>query len=399
MSTLRVNNLKSRTGTAVTITSGHGLDVEGNLKITGVSTFSGITSFVNGANVTGVTTFEQASFAQNANFTGILTANSFSGNITGTAGTFSGNVSVGGVLTYEDVTNVDSVGVVTAREGIRIGAGKSIGSDGAAAVYYGDGSNLTGVSAVSLANGVDNRVVTATGAAALSGEADLTFSTGTLGVTGSASGHGINLTNPGNYYNEIQMNANRSSANNLIGQIHGKWNGNSVAEIRLEAGTDTTNKDDGRIQFMTRESGAAIASAMIIHEKGYVTKPKQPSMQVQASHGHDTSTMTPILWDQVKHNVGSCYNTSTGRFTAPIDGHYGFFFSCLSKNGGSGAMVAWARKNGGNMVYVAHSHHSVWGQEGAAIIFYLAANDYIDIKKEKDILFNTYTQWSMCLLS
>ena len=40
----------------------------------------------------------------------------------------SGNVSVGGTLTYEDVTNVDAVGVVTAREGIRVGAGKSIGS-------------------------------------------------------------------------------------------------------------------------------------------------------------------------------------------------------------------------------------------------------------------------------
>jgi len=59
----------------------------------------------------------------------------------------SGNVSVGGTLTYEDVTNVDAVGVVTAREGIRVGAGKSIGSDGAAVVYYGDGSNLTGISA------------------------------------------------------------------------------------------------------------------------------------------------------------------------------------------------------------------------------------------------------------
>ncbi len=56
-------------------------------------------------------------------------------------------VDVTGVLTYEDVTNVDSVGVVTARQGIRIGAGKSIGSDGADAVYYGDGSNLSCISA------------------------------------------------------------------------------------------------------------------------------------------------------------------------------------------------------------------------------------------------------------
>ena len=84
------------------------------------------------------------------NITGVATAVNFSGNITGTAATFSGNVSVGGTLTYEDVTNIDSIGVITARSGIRVGAGQSIGSDGAAVVYYGDGANLTNVgSAVS----------------------------------------------------------------------------------------------------------------------------------------------------------------------------------------------------------------------------------------------------------
>ena len=64
-------------------------------------------------------------------------------NVSGVS-TFSGNVSIAGTLTYEDVTNVDSVGIITAQSGIRVGAGQSIGSDGAAVVYYGDGSNLTG---------------------------------------------------------------------------------------------------------------------------------------------------------------------------------------------------------------------------------------------------------------
>jgi len=81
-------------------------------------------------------------------------------NITGVAATFTG------VLTYEDVTNIDSIGIVTARTGIkvlagginavgvvtatggiRVGAGQSVGSDGAAVVYYGDGSNLTNLPA------------------------------------------------------------------------------------------------------------------------------------------------------------------------------------------------------------------------------------------------------------
>lgn len=95
--------------------------------------------------------------------TNTLSATTFSGaltgNATGTAGglsgtpditvgsiTATGNVSVAGTLTYEDVTNVDSIGVITARSGIRVGAGQSIGSDGAL-TYYGDGSQLTGIEA------------------------------------------------------------------------------------------------------------------------------------------------------------------------------------------------------------------------------------------------------------
>ena len=37
-------------------------------------------------------------------------------------GSFTRNVTIGGTLTYEDVTNIDSVGLITARTGIEIGA-------------------------------------------------------------------------------------------------------------------------------------------------------------------------------------------------------------------------------------------------------------------------------------
>ena len=45
-------------------------------------------------------------------------------------GSFGGNVSVGGTLTYEDVTNVDSVGLITARNGIVVGSGITLSKDG-----------------------------------------------------------------------------------------------------------------------------------------------------------------------------------------------------------------------------------------------------------------------------
>jgi len=65
--------------------------------------------------------------------------------------TINGNLSVGGTVTYEDVSNVDSVGIVTAGGGIRIGTGGTVGPVGSGIVtYYGDGSQLTGIDASSL---------------------------------------------------------------------------------------------------------------------------------------------------------------------------------------------------------------------------------------------------------
>ena len=57
---------------------------------------------------------------------------------------FNGTVGIAGTLTYEDVTNVDSIGILTARSGVRIGTGGTVGPSGSGIVtYFGDGSQLT----------------------------------------------------------------------------------------------------------------------------------------------------------------------------------------------------------------------------------------------------------------
>ena len=112
--------------------------------------------------------------------TGIVTATGL--DINGTAD-ISGNVSIGGTLTYEDVTNIDAVGIITAQQGIRVGAGQSIGSDGAAVVYYGDGSNLDGVvSGIELKEGGTSRGTSLT---------SVNFASG---ATVTASGAGSTIT-------------------------------------------------------------------------------------------------------------------------------------------------------------------------------------------------------------
>ena len=69
-------------------------------------------------------------------------------NITATGDiTASGNLSVGGTLTYSDVTNIDSVGLVTARQGIRIGGGSTVGPISGVITYFGSAEGLTSIPA------------------------------------------------------------------------------------------------------------------------------------------------------------------------------------------------------------------------------------------------------------
>ena len=132
MSGLRVSNLRGETaGSSPTFPDG--------VVVTGVITATSFSG--SGASLTGIdaTALKDSggSVKVQANTSGIV--------VTGVS-TFSGNVSVGGTLTYEDVTNIDSVGIITARTGIKVLAG-GINAVGVvtATSFAGDGSALTGV--------------------------------------------------------------------------------------------------------------------------------------------------------------------------------------------------------------------------------------------------------------
>ena len=105
------------------------VSIEGSGSITGVSTFynatfSGITTFADNidfdGNITGVTTF----LGVGVTSLNVLGVSTFSGQLN--AGTISATtlsattVSIAGTLTYQDVTNIDSVGIITARSDVSI---------------------------------------------------------------------------------------------------------------------------------------------------------------------------------------------------------------------------------------------------------------------------------------
>ena len=140
---LTVDETNNRIGIASTAPSAS-VDVNQSILLDGNSGVVTATSFVgDGSSLTGVANTDfvvgTAITMVKTNFTDL--------NVSGSA-TVSGQLSVGGTINYEDVTNVDSVGVVTARIGLKVLAG-GINAVGVitGTSFKGDGSSLTGIAA------------------------------------------------------------------------------------------------------------------------------------------------------------------------------------------------------------------------------------------------------------
>ena len=156
MSRIRANKITNKVGTGAIelekgahLPVGMGITGAGTINISGSitgSSFSGDGSGLIGvASTDNIITGTAATFNTfpvdiNAGMT-VAGVSTFTGDAT-----FSGNVSIGGTLTYEDVTNIDSVGLITAREGIRLADDKKIilGTGGDFEIYH-DTSSRSGV--------------------------------------------------------------------------------------------------------------------------------------------------------------------------------------------------------------------------------------------------------------
>jgi len=119
---------------------------------------SGGPDFPLGATVTGIMTAAGGFAGDGSNLTGVPASSiigspnitvgtigagnvTSSGTVSAVTGSFTGNVSIGGTLTYDDVTNIDSVGLITARKGINVTAGVSTF---AAATHQNAGTKVSG---------------------------------------------------------------------------------------------------------------------------------------------------------------------------------------------------------------------------------------------------------------
>ena len=138
------------------------------------------------------------------------------GILTGSSASFSGDVNIGGTLTYEDVTNIDSVGLITARSGIHVGTGVTFTED---LVVDGD-ARITGI---------------------------LTIGTGTVSIDGNNNsvniGAGVTLHTITSSFNQLEVTGFSTFYSGIfaIDQYLGFGNPGSfgTGELRIRKRTNT----------------------------------------------------------------------------------------------------------------------------------------------------------------
>ena len=174
---------------------------------------------------------------------GVITATKFVGPFEGTTATFTGDVDIQGTLSYIDVDNINSTGIITAQDYVNIGAGLSV----------------AGVSTFTSSVGIADSIIHLANT-----DTSIRFPTDDTFTVETAGSERLRIKSDGNIEvststdtsaHYLKINANRSTNEDHLGGVHGVWNGNTVGAINFLAGTVGASKTDGHLQFITYQHG------------------------------------------------------------------------------------------------------------------------------------------------
>ena len=222
------------------------------------ATFSGVGTMTD-VFVTGITSFTNATDSTSSTTGSVIV----SGGV-GIAGSLNvgGSVSVGGTLTYEDVTNIDSVGIITARSNILVGSGITLSPDGdgfftgiitATDYKKADGSAVGGLSSDSDGNTIGgtnagDSITTGTNNTVIGKDAGTAITTGTLNTAVGSKSLDANTTGQENTalgYESLTKNTT-ASYNTAVGAyaLEDNTTGTNNAAVGYQALVENTTASD-----------------------------------------------------------------------------------------------------------------------------------------------------------
>ena len=275
--------------------------------------------------------------------------------ITADSASFAGNVTIGGTLTYDDVRNVDSIGIITARKDVIVGGGISAVGVVSATQFVGDqvigtpgggfksgaftinNTDLTKDSinelnfilgklvptAPDTLNGLSVSLTGTQGTAYLCQGFTPTNNTGgSAPSAGSAYTRNTDSTITSSYINDVGPGDN--------GTVIGNINGSSVGSITFD--TNTNNGTDGAVQvadnkdasLSTRNAGIAAAFYQV-YDVRFINA-TSPDGYNKASFTHGSATSGEVFWYEDPSTV-SAPIISFGAVTTPNSGSHTVAYS------------------------------------------------------------------------
>ena len=287
--------------------------------------------------------------------------------------TFNSNVERGSSNLHSTGLNVNNTFVHST--GIALGAGSTVGAVTGVTTYYGDGSQLTGVDATKIETG-NTKVETID-----------TGSDGHIKAT-TEGGERLRITQTG----EVGIGTVTPDSTGGVGggglHIHGPQSDN----CRLTFTTPTKHHPKPAIGFFglnrfgmdtwdgleIRDVTASYATRFKIDQNGYRTIPNQPNfLTLTHTAALSANNYNYIVIASTHINVGSCYNGSNGRFTAPIDGYY-FFYGTYTPQNSVSAPVLGFHKNGGSHQGEALNYSATYDGTSMSQVKQLSAGDYVN---------------------
>lgn len=198
---------------------------------------------------------------------------------------------------------------------------------------------------------------------------------GNLGIGTSSPARNVTLTSSGNTTLQVTNSTSGSaSSDGFIVQQNG-------------LNTFLLNQESGALHL-----GTSNIERISIDSSGRVTTPYQPAFHVQQS-ATVSGASTVIPWDTVVTNIGSNFNSSNGRFTAPVAGMYHFMASVLFININTNGPGILIYKNGSFVAYGSPGRLGAsagggsygfggYASAGLQLNLYMNASDYVTIVVE-----------------